>query len=47
MGRDSCGVIPSRRARRGDVRVYNDGGKAVASGERSGEVIRRRVMMKN
>ena len=46
MGRDSCGVIPSRRATRGDVREYNDEGKAVASGERSGENIRRRVMMR-
>lgn len=47
VGRDSCGVVPSRRARRGDVSVYNDEGKAVASGERRGENSRRRFIMNN
>ena len=48
MGRNSCEVVRSRRARRGDVLVYNGevvDGKAVASGKSSGENSRRRVMM--
>ena len=48
MGSNSCGVVRSRRARRGEVLVYSGrvvDGETVASGKSSGENSRRRVIM--